>query len=534
MADPDQWPLLHVEGDLAIFGWRDPVNPATGDQFRGREVDLNRLAFRPTPDKKAPRRRSEHEPEPRMPWEAFWRPAPPRPIDRDEAALHLLHAVALRGSGARRNVEAWDAVQSAALVGAAGGWTGPAAILDAELRLLLVRPPLPGPNSPNQAVSPLSRRALAAHQRFAQLRDESPPALLYLALRAARRAIHANPDDAQAHLTLGECYLQLMTHTRERGWGQRMSRLVELRSTQASAALNRAVALNPDLAQGHAKLAMLYRNMGYLDLAVFHLAKYVLLARKAGPPPGASAEQFRAEIALYDGELARMAGDAQAQEDKYRTASPGRRVLERATIATNLGLAGLARDMLLESDVAAFGPNGMALELELLLKTGRVKDVLGWTEPGQKAALGSGMYHWLRGQAFAASGDYALAAQEFGELSDSVRSRGTTPRELVALAVGRAVLDEQPSGGLLPLLLWRALGQYEFGNRLPRLTDVMRSDADLTVLRGLVALEEGDVEEAEVAFRLALEVWGGGTDAGGLDFEGRVIAQDCLEWLKAN
>jgi hypothetical protein len=54
------------------------------------------------------------------------------------------------------------------------------------------------------------------------------------------------------------------------------------------------------------------------------------------------------------------------------------------------------------------------------------------------------------------------------------------------------------------------------------------------VLRGLLALEEGAVEEAEVAFQLAIDVWKDEPAAGsgaGLDFNGRAVAQACLGWL---
>ena len=106
LADPARWPLLHLEGDVAVFGWRDPDRAGQGDPFRGWEVDLNRLAFRPAEDKVAGRDAPAREPRSRRWWEAFWEPAPPRPIDRDEATLHLLQADALRGSAHARHVPA--------------------------------------------------------------------------------------------------------------------------------------------------------------------------------------------------------------------------------------------------------------------------------------------------------------------------------------------------------------------------------------------------------------------------------------------
>src|SRR5262249_12052690 len=57
LGSRQQWPLLYLEGDLAVFGWRDPDRADADDPFRGWEVDLDRLAFHPEKDKRAPRQR---------------------------------------------------------------------------------------------------------------------------------------------------------------------------------------------------------------------------------------------------------------------------------------------------------------------------------------------------------------------------------------------------------------------------------------------------------------------------------------------
>src|SRR5262249_14770555 len=101
LDDPEQWPLLYLEGDLAVFGWRDPERQqAAGEKalLKGWELELTRLAFHPDAARKAPRQRPAREPEVRHWWEAFWKPAPPRSIDRDEATHYLFHAEALRRS----------------------------------------------------------------------------------------------------------------------------------------------------------------------------------------------------------------------------------------------------------------------------------------------------------------------------------------------------------------------------------------------------------------------------------------------------
>src|SRR5262249_1624529 len=104
LEDPQQWPLLYVKGYLAVFGWRDPAAPAGADPFRGWHLDLDRLAFRPTADRCAPRHPPEEEPEPRQWWEAFWKPARPRPVDQDEASLYLMHAEHLKELSPQRHL----------------------------------------------------------------------------------------------------------------------------------------------------------------------------------------------------------------------------------------------------------------------------------------------------------------------------------------------------------------------------------------------------------------------------------------------
>ncbi len=110
-ADPVQWPLLYEVGDLAVFGWRDPDAAGTTDPFHKIELDLDQLAYHPAPDKKAPPEPSAGKPEERSLWDAFWKPALPRPIDQEEATLQLFHAEALlRRRPARAN---WPAGKGA-------------------------------------------------------------------------------------------------------------------------------------------------------------------------------------------------------------------------------------------------------------------------------------------------------------------------------------------------------------------------------------------------------------------------------------
>ncbi len=521
LGEPGRWPLLYLEGDLAVFGWRGPDGAVAGrpDPFGGRALDLNRLAFHPAGDKKAPR-----TPPPAGPgrhwWDAFWRPAPPPPIDRAEATLHLLHAEALMRSAPYRRLLAWEAGQSAALVASAAG-RGPAALASAPVRGVLLRPPLP--DGPNFSPPPLSRVALAARQWWELQQDDTPPAPLYLAVRAARRALAARPADARAWLVLGESYRRLLHATRERARGERVPELVQLRRAQASAALNRAVALDPGLAPAHLSLARLYEEMssphlGYLDLALQHLRACQRLARQPGPR--------RAEV--DDREADRLAEVVAEGERAFAAEAPKLRVLDRAILAFQKGLGGKARDLLLESDLAAFGPQGMAMELELLLRTGRAREVVEWTGPEQEPALGPASYHWLRAQALAALGDYAGAEEECDQLAAVGRGEGPPPRSVIAVLAAEEALRARSATPSVAHLLWRALARGQSLGRVAGLTNRLRDVSNANTFRGLLALEQGSADEAEVAFRLALDLWQGGA---GLDFKARPLAEDGLRCL---
>ena len=57
------------------------------------------------------------------------------------------------------------------------------------------------------------------------------------------------------------------------------------------------------------------------------------------------------------------------------------------------------------------------------------------------------------------------------------------------------------------------------------------SRADLIVVRGLLALEQGSTERAADLFRQAIAVAQAATPAGKAEFSGRTLAEACLEML---
>lgn len=532
-ADPQQWPLLYLQGDVAIFGWRDPMNVGPQDPFAGRELDLERLALHPSPDKQAPRERPRHHDTARRWWDAFWKPAPPRSFERDEAAVYLLRAEALRLAAPVGHLLTWEAIQAASLVTALAGCTQVTCFLDVPVRFEVFRPEL-SPQAEKSALVPgFAKFVLAAQSSFAFQRDDTPAEMIYLTIRAARRALAHDPEDANAHLILGECYLRLGRSTRERAWNRRLRELVQLRQAQASEALNQAVLLNPGLAEAHLNLAALYGDMGYLDLALEHRRAHFELIRAAGGRFAGSSERHLEQIAQLQRDLQQLTKAVQDLEKGHAEAAAGMRVFERARLAAHKGLAGKARRILVGSDVAAFGPQGMALELDLLLRTGRAKDVREWTVPEQAAALGQGNFRWLRAQAYAASGDYALADEELALLAAGGQDpEALQHRALLAVLVSQyTALEGRVWGDSLAELVQRVVIRSVFLDRVDQLTGKVHQGADVTVLRGLLALEQGRMEDAEAAFRRALANWHAG-GAGSIDFDARVIAQGWLRKLQ--
>src|SRR5204863_998477 len=117
-------------------------------------------------------------------------------------------------------------------------------------------------------------------------------------VRAARRALAANPDDGGAFLLLGEAYLRLERQTREQSWHDLLPTLAAIRQVQARTALEQAVLLRPDLYQAHTLLARLCYEAGDLDRALDHSRARVRIAeqqvRQGGPEAAPAGERLPA------------------------------------------------------------------------------------------------------------------------------------------------------------------------------------------------------------------------------------------------
>lgn len=525
LAEPAEWRQLSLHGGLVVFGWNDPKHP-TAERFAGREVDFDRLAFRPDESEVAPAPRSVAG---RQWWEVFWTPAdPPRSPARDEATVLLRKALADRDAAPVRHLTEWENGQLAGLVGAGAGWAGPGAGLDAALRLTLFRPPVPPPAHGNRP-PPQTDMTFTMQKRFANDRGSIPVGVGYAAVRAARRAVADNPTDATAYLVLGRAYSLLLSGTAEHEWAARIPQIKRVREDQQVAAFNRAVTLDPKLAAAHLELARLYRSNGCIDLAADHLKTYLdLPPRWGGPKKGSELAEASAT------EWKQLTQQVESRTRTWEEETARQPVGDRALRAQQMELGRLARDLLLKSDVAAFGKSGTELEIDLLLRTGRPQDVLDWLTPEVAGSLDSvRQYHWRRAEAYLAVGDYAAADEELA-LMVSGDGKLTDPKLVVSevgALLGKAVLDIGPGVPPLQQWTWNEVNRADMELSFNKFPKTLRLQADMQVLRGVMALEGGNRERAADVFRNALTFSPNPSGGGQLEFGGRTIARDCLGWL---
>jgi tetratricopeptide (TPR) repeat protein len=481
LAAYKECPLLFLKGHTAVFGWRDPEKAGSANQFAGAELDLRRRAFAddaahgPLPETTLPGSRKPFW------WEAFWRPRQQSSVAVNEALVLLDSFDSLADTTGQRNQFRWEGIFVTGLLAQLGSAEGAAWTSLGRVGVVL-----PGEDA------------------FVQSQDDGPLENLFLALRAAREAVHRQPNNPQGFLLLGEAYYRLSRHSRERVWYRGFPLLGKIRTAQALMAFRQAAHLDPHSLPAHTRLAEIYQGMDYKDLTLAHLEKVLPLVKKAGSDPK-KAEALEKAIA----DLKQQVGMALS---KYDSIAPSLRVEGRAFLAGRHGLAGKALEVLLASELAAFGKKGLEMEVTLLLNTGQSDAVLDWLKPDHESLLGVEKYHWLRAQAEASSGRYDDADQDLRsvvvtEIPGKVLKR---PVDLALVILGNTLLMEGAGGPLktLPLpLFWGMPLRAHLPARVHVALDKMNDDAKMMVVRGMLALEAGRTREALEHFRAALAFW---------------------------
>jgi hypothetical protein len=528
---PGEWTLLALDGRAAVFGWRDP---AGGPPPAWTGLDLRSRAFRPGPDQQAPADGPPRLAAPPAVDSAFVGRAEPS-AERDAAAYYLAQFDSLLYSFLAQHYFLWEHGLLAGAVGAAAAaMPGPALVSALECEFFRASHLATAQGKR----APLETAALDLKLGYHLQQDDGPPGLLLLAVRAARRAVAANPDDPQAYRVLGETYLRMARSTRERAWRYQMPYLSRLRQIQATAAFTQALALQPDSVPVHNSLADFYHDLRYLDLELRHRQQVLRSVRHAGPRPGETQEQAQTRIDRLEDTVRQLKQQVDGSLDRFEVNASQMKVIDRADMALRRQLAGKALEVLLaQKDLAgAAGRAGAELELNLLLTVGRVREAQDWLTPDVHELLGDYAYKWIRVQVAAALGKYAEADEGLAAMTPSgqigeLTSGPINAREAIAITVAEAVLRTRirdPHGfhGF-----HMRLDQPALEGRISEMVEVLRRHADLSVFRAYLALEWGQSRRAEELLRDAMLLVK--TPAGAIDFASRPIAEYLLEQLSA-
>jgi hypothetical protein len=533
--EPEQWTLLHLAGQALIVGW-NKARPSGG--FDSLAFDADRLAYGLRDAKtqceapSAPERGPDQLPSHRGLWASLTRSPAPQSWESAAATtyLHYFHD----GEAAQRQ-QKWQLLLPAYTASLAGLPAQPSAIPQAACQLRSSWELLfPSDLRPQYLV----RGQLGPF--FASL-VERAPALPLLAIRAARRSVAANPEDANAWLRLGQAYLLLRDLTSEHSvQPEQLPPLTQLRHVQIAAALEQAVRLDPDLEAAHRELAFLYGAANALEQSLVHRLAEVRLSRRAGARPGESTDEFAYRMELLELDTAKVVKQIQNNRQQYNSAANSIQgdLLAKARLAVRLGLDRQAvEEVLLSTPADLLRPAGIRLELELLLSLGRLQEVrdilnsktvrankhgLGYSEE-----YGGPSYEWLHMLAAAAAGDYVQGREDLRTIRAVKHAQHERLRQQ-ASAFERALLPSLLAGAppFLPAFAAGELGRAWEQRRMQDQT-LRAQQADLCVLEGILALEQGDTKEARSVFAQADEL------ADTVPFAGRPIATEYLSKLRA-
>ncbi|MCS7046823.1 MAG: hypothetical protein NZO58_10745, partial [Gemmataceae bacterium] len=489
------WSVRHLAGRTTIFAAAG-VNSA----LVAAPVDVDRRAWQPDDAELAPGFGPRREPRVREWWDAFLSP----PADDDpggsEALVWLACFDGQRETYARHVQTLWRSRLAAGLMMAPIAEGGYSPLLPGWLLTTAcwtVNPIGPGAEPP----APLHAAALAIVQRFLAEQDRGPPAAIMLAIRAARRALATNPDDARAWLQLGEAYLRLRYETAERSARAAFEPLDHLRRLQTTSALRHAVVLQPRSLRACANLAGLYQELGYYDLA--HAQAAAMLRELERPQDIATtSEELRRSRREYweevEQQLARRIRDAQVE-----IRAPGLERLEAARRALRHGLPAHALE-LLPRDAVSLGNDGFFLKLSLLLETGQAFAVLHTLEEFRGDSGIPPEYRELHLAAAAAIGNYAAAMDDLRlpepTVALSAKLTSVAPAAAVRWFIGKHLLDRAGHAWLFetPETVVQQAAAMIFN---------WQRTADARLLRGIIALERGDITAARTDLQTGLTMF---------------------------
>jgi hypothetical protein len=528
-----EWSLCFLDGRTAIATWNDP-----GEKTRGpapEPLDLNRLAFGPevTPLEDVTSGESG---------KASWLMPPARRSPAaGEAACFLAVYRVLQPLEVWRQGRAWhSAVVASSVANAAQpSLPGPAGQLLLNLAMAGARADSRPDGKEQRSALVRTWRQLGKNYRATQ--DAGPAAPLYAGVRAARRALAEQPDDAVTHLLLGKLYVEIGGRSRESALAPQMPQVLLIRQAQTAAALRLAARLDPDGEETHALLAELAQRSLFLaggrprgprsgpvesipnlEMEWTHRQEQLRCARERGPAPGEARSDFTRRLAALEKEVTGLEKRLRRLRDRYEVAALKKPAAARAELALEHGLVETALAELRQAHESGSleKSRGSAARLaELLVATGRLDELAGLLTHGESdllrgvtTPLGLPATEWFALVAAVTSGQYELGDKVLTRAEESLRKQ-PAPAALLAQTVGHILLWEAPVAtgmpgqyvrrtpallglpvtrdGLLALMLSQALAQ-------------LQHQANLATLRGWLALEAGNIPAARQHFERAV------------------------------
>ncbi len=450
---PKEFVPVFVEGGTALFAWRDPENLEATPLDPRLVLDFEKRAFGKDAER-APERVS-----PADPWQ-WWHPLlRAGKGSSPEVALSLQYSTrfdALRHQYQADQDRTWLAMSAASLFGDSLSPNGPlAGGIYFSLRFVPAHDNMINRSRP---LEPLDRMFAARFQSFFQAQDRGPSDSLYLAIRACRRALARNPEDAMTHLALAEAYSRVEQSTRERArtTSQSVGRPPQpfflhsgvIRQTQIAAALQNVLKSDPSREQAqfaHLLLAQALRDPQYLESSVSHIRKYLEISRELKVLPGTSRENFAEEFKALEAGVKDAERKLKSQKDQYEVSAASKRgenaAEEKARIALANGLCETALKLLIDSK------SGASLVAYILIGLGRIDEVdqLLTPQPDQAKTfdprsygmhpLGLPAYEWYQVQKSAAIGDYAAADRYLEDCMKLIRRERDTIEALDQLGI---------------------------------------------------------------------------------------------------
>jgi hypothetical protein len=479
--DPEQFPFWELNGRGIVYGWNDPDQ--SGPDVRAHlRLDPIARAFGPAA-RLVPSLTDVSGPRPQSGWEVYLRGLPPVPVETYESSLWLTYRDTLPQ---RAEMAAFVWQEVARLAARLDPTGGAPSVLKGVIEF-----------SPAVGVAPQVARGVALHALPGAAGVNAAP---ILAVRAARRAILANPDHYEAYLRLGHAYGVLATD-RELGWLLRRAAL-----TQAIARMPRGHPADTFLA--HLQLRELYlagppldpsinQWRPYFDLALQSVEEMIANLPGMVADGGLTPEQAEAQAKELTKQLDELQKVVKQRSDDYFTRTSKAPINVRVGLSVQYGLIKEALNVLREADAQQLGLEGIVKWLQLELYAGDVataRDLV--TSPDRAPGMRFPPDLVMLSAAFV--GDYDATESEF-----------TTIEEVFDKAAANAVTADHTMGAVRSLIAFPrpdmlvALTPVTSRLMSRQTVQIQQRASQYHLWHAMLALESGNIPLAKRQFQLA-------------------------------